>query len=209
VASNSVDPPGPSPKTVTAWIHGIAEGDTTAVEGLWQRYYERLVRLARRKLGSIPRRIADEEDVAASAFHSFCRAARAGRFPLLADRDQLWRLLVKITARKAIDLIRYNCREKRHILGESAIVPPGADGAACGFDQVIGESPTPEFAALVADQYRQLLKDLGDHDLQTLAIAKMEGHTNQEIAREMECSVRTVERQLQLIRKKWEATGGA
>jgi RNA polymerase sigma factor (sigma-70 family) len=205
--SNPGDSPRPS--TVTAWIQGIAGGDPSAIEKLWHRYYERLVRLARRKLGERPRRVADEEDVAQLAFHSFCKAARAGRFPDLADRDELWRLLVKITARKAIDLIRYNTREKRRVLGESAIVKRDEDGQCAGLDRVIGESPTPEFAAQVADECRHLLEGLGDAELRALAVAKMEGRTNEEIARDLGCSIRTVERQLHLIRKKWEAVGGA
>jgi RNA polymerase sigma factor (sigma-70 family) len=209
MASNPGDSPPASPRTVTAWIQGVARGDSVAAEGLWHRYYERLVRLARRKLEGRPRRVADEEDVAQLAFHSFCRAAREGRFPDLKDRDELWRLLVKITARKVVDLIRYNAREKRRVLGESAIVKPDSDGQVAGLDRIIGESPTPEFAAQVADQCRHLLEGLGDRELQALAVAKMEGRTNEEIAREMDCSIRTVERQLRLIRKKWEAVGAA
>ena len=46
------------------------------------------------------RRAADEEDVALSAFDSFCRGAEQGRFPQLDGRDDLWHLLVVITVRK-------------------------------------------------------------------------------------------------------------
>jgi len=80
---------------------------------LWERYFARLVGLARQKLRSTPRRAADEEDVALSAFDSFCRQAEAGRFPQLLDRDNLWRLLVTVTARKAFHLIRDKNRQKR------------------------------------------------------------------------------------------------
>lgn len=190
--------------SVTCWIRGIEAGDPAAAEALWGRYFEKLVRIAERKLRGRPRRVADEEDVALSAFHSFCRAAREGRFPHLSDRYDLWRLLIAITAQKVVDLIRYSARQKRHVLGESAVPHPEDDPRA-GMDGVIGKSPSPEFAAQVADQCRHLLEMLGDRELQTLAMAKMEGRTNDEIARELCCSARTVERRLHLIRKKWEA----
>jgi hypothetical protein len=77
--------------SVTRWLEQLKAGEQAAVQQLWTRYYARLVRLAREKLGAAPRQAADEEDVALSAFDSFCRAAEAGRFPRLLDRDDLWR----------------------------------------------------------------------------------------------------------------------
>src|SRR5262245_44321091 len=99
--------------SITAWLGQLAEGDRLAAERLWQRYFHRLVELARRQLRDAPRRVADEEDVALSAFDSFCRAAEQGRFPDLADRDSLWAVLMTITARKAFHLIRDQQRQKR------------------------------------------------------------------------------------------------
>lgn len=55
----------------------------------------------------------------------------------------------------------------------------------------------------VADECRKLLEHL-DPDLQALALAKMNGDTNDEIAEQLTCSVRTVERRLHLIRQTWE-----
>ncbi len=188
---------------ITVWIENLKGGDPEAAQALFEKTYERLVRLAYNKLRGAPRRIADEEDVAASAFGSFCRAAQEGRFPELSDRHDLWRLLFEITARKAVDLIRYNARQKRRVLGESAL---GTDdeGEAAGFAQFSGNEPDPAFAAAMADQCGRLLDLLGDDDLRTISIAKMEGYTNAEIAEKLDCSRRTIERQLNLIRKKWE-----
>lgn len=68
-------------ESVSEWIDDLKAGSETAAQQVWQRYFEKLVRLARRKLRSAPRRMADEEDVALSAFDSFCRHAACGRFP--------------------------------------------------------------------------------------------------------------------------------
>src|SRR5262245_50256871 len=99
--------------SVTCWLEQLKAGDAAAAQPLWENYFRQLVRLARRRLGDIPRRAADEEDVALSAFDSFCRGAEQGRFPRLEDRHDLWQLLVMITARKAIDLARHEGRVKR------------------------------------------------------------------------------------------------
>jgi hypothetical protein len=88
--------------SITHWIADLKAGDEDAARQLWQRYFDQLGRLARVKLRSAPRAMADEEDVALSAFHSLCAAAARGGFSELNDRDDLWRLLVTITARKAV-----------------------------------------------------------------------------------------------------------
>src|SRR5262249_60952286 len=109
--------------SVSNWIDQLKAGDRAATQQLWGRYFQRLVSLARAKLQGAPRRAADEEDVALSAFHSFCRAAELGRFPRLLDRDSLWRLLVVLTSRKASHLVRHERRQKRRGAGGA----PGAD----------------------------------------------------------------------------------
>jgi len=194
--------------STTHWIEAIKQGDSLAASALWNRYFTKLVDFARLKLMGRPRRVADEEDVALCAFNSFCLAARQGRFPDLADREGLWLLLLRITARKAVDLIRYNHRDKRRVLGESAIKKPGEESEFGGVEQVIGEAPTPDFAAMVAEECSRLLDGLKDQQLKDLAIKKMEGWKNEELAKQRDCSLRTVERQLQLIRKAWESKTG-
>ena len=79
----------PSEGSVSRWLTGVQEGDSAAVQKLWGRYFPRLVSLARLKIRGSPRRAADEEDVALSAFDSFCRNAEQGRFPDLVDRDNV------------------------------------------------------------------------------------------------------------------------
>lgn len=95
----------PSSDSISFWINQLKAGDHAAVQKLWESFFLRLVRLARAKLHGATRREADEEDIALSAFDSFCRGAENGRFPQLSDRDDLWRLLVALTERKAIGLI--------------------------------------------------------------------------------------------------------
>lgn len=193
----------PSGNSVSHWIELLqSSGSPDAAEQLWARYFERLVRLARGRLQRQPRRAADEEDVALSAFHSFCRGTEQGRFPRLADRDDLWRLLVTLTERKASHQVRDERRLKRGggaVLGES-----GVGGPDEGFAQMAGREPTPEFAAQMAEECGRLLSCLDDPELQSIAVFRMEGYTAAEIAGRLGCAVSTVERRLRLIRQIWK-----
>lgn len=69
--------------SVTRWIGDLKAGGQDAAQPLWERYFDRLVHLARNKLRARPRSatVEDEEDAALSAFDSFCRGAAEGRFP--------------------------------------------------------------------------------------------------------------------------------
>jgi len=195
---------------VTQWLGQLAQGDELAIQRIWSRYYEQLVRLARKKLGDASRRMADEEDVVLSAFDSFCRGAAAGRFPRLDDRHDLWKLLVTITARKAVAQLRRAHRQKRGsgaVRGESVFQGPDDSIRRAGIDNVLGSEPTPELAAMVSEQCERLLECLDDAALRKVALAKLEGFANEEIAEQLECSPRTVERRLAQIRQQWEQAG--
>jgi DNA-directed RNA polymerase specialized sigma24 family protein len=197
-----------SPNSVTLWLEQLRGGDRSAAGKLWGAYFGRLVRFARKKLRGTPRRVADEEDVALSAFDSFCRRAEQGQFPDLADCDNLWPLLVLITERKAIDLVQHQSRAKRgrgQVRGESGLAPTGADSSQPGWDRLKGKEPTPAFAAQVSEAFQNLLACLPDEDLRAIALWKMEGYTNAEIAQMQGCAAVTVERRLRLIRRCWEA----
>jgi RNA polymerase sigma factor (sigma-70 family) len=193
--------------SVTHWMRLLPTGDPDAAQQLWERYFQALVRLARQRLRGTPRRAADEEDVALSAFDSFCRGAAGGRFPQLQDRDDLWQVLMVVTARKAIDLVQHERRQKRgggRVLDEAAYDGPPDAAEPAGFDRVVGREPTPAFAAQVADELERLLAGLGDDQLRWIALLKLEGYTNEEIGAQLGCAVRTVRRRLQLIRDTWE-----
>lgn len=193
--------------SVTHWFEQVKQGDSVAAQALWERYFPKLAQLAREKLRGVPCRAGDEEDVALSAMDSFFHAAQEGRFPNLADRHDLWRLLLQMTVRKVVDLRRHEARQRRgggRVRSESALAGADSSSGQFGLGQVLGDMPTPEFAAIMAEECQRLLRQLTDPDLRALAVAKMEGYTNKEIAQRSGCSVRTIERRLHLIRKKWQ-----
>ena len=190
----------------TLWIEKLIDGNQRAAQAIWEGYFDKLVRLAKKRLKGIPRRAADEEDVALSAMNSFFRGAEAGRFPRLNDRADLWKLLVKITARKAMAQQRRHFAEKRgagQVRGESIFENVGESEGERGIAQVVGSEPTPEFAAMIAESCGELIERLGDETLRTIALKKIECYTNEEIAQQLDIHTRTVERKLERIRSKW------
>lgn len=190
--------------SVTRWITQLRAGDQAAADPLWHRYFERLVAVARARLLRAPRRAADEEDVALSAFHSFCRAAERGRFPKLDDREDVWRLLVTFTTRKAAHLLRDGGRLKR--AGRAGCGCAGrADNDGVDLELIAADEPSPDFVAEMAEECRRLLARLDDETLRSVVVWKMEGYTNEEIAGKLSCVPRTVERKLRLIRAIWES----
>jgi RNA polymerase sigma factor (sigma-70 family) len=181
--------------SVSRWLGSLQQGDSAAAQQLWERYFRQLVELATGKLRDLPGRDG-AEDVALSAFDSFCRRAGQGRFPQIGDRESLWRLLVVITARKAAHHKRDAQRQKR---GGAAPAPAGPP-----LEEIVGREPTPEFAAQATEECRRLLRLLGDPELESIALLKLEGHTLEEIAERLGYTPRTIKRKLRLIRTLWE-----
>jgi DNA-directed RNA polymerase specialized sigma24 family protein len=201
---------GDAEGSVTRWIGGLQAGDMDApARLLWGRYFDRLARLARDKLRGARRAAANEEDVALSVFDSFCDGAAGGAFPQLGGRDDLWRLLVTITARKAANQLRHERQLKRgggRVLDEGALDRDDPD-AGRFLAQVVGDEPTPEFAAMVAEECRRRLDGLPDESLRQVALLRMQGYANEEVAARLGTSLRSVERKLMAIRKRWEEDG--
>jgi DNA-directed RNA polymerase specialized sigma24 family protein len=200
---------------ITRWIAGLKAGDQEAARKLWEEYFHKLVRLVERKLPAHSRRVFDEEDVALSAFKSFCFGLAEERFPDLSKRGNLWAVLVVIATRKTQARVATQNRQRRgggKVRGDSVFLglPLGEDLA--GFDAVVGKEPTPAFLAQAREACEQLLDSLGDETLRTLAILKMQGFTIDEIVSRIGCTKRAVQRRLEIIRRTWREqaaqTGG-
>jgi RNA polymerase sigma factor (sigma-70 family) len=183
--------------SVTRWIERLKEDDPRAAGVLWERFAARMLAVARRRLGNASRRVADEEDVVLAAFERFHHGVRQGRFPRLNDRDDLWAILFTLTTRHAARQVRDQDRDRRgggEVRGDSALaeVEPADD------------APTPEEAVLLQERLAALLDSLGDESLRQIALARLEGFSNAEVAGQIGRSEATVERRLRLIREIWQ-----
>ena len=188
-------------ESVTQWIELVKEGDADSAEQLWQRYFQKVCAFARKKLPNYTKREFDEEDVALSAIDTLYRGIQRGQYPRLNDRNNLWSLLVVITARKVSHKLRDRSVKKRG--GEFAIISSMDQSNFDVVKTIIGNEPTPDFAIEVSEEADRLLSMLPQDSTLKVAQLKMAGYTNQEIANELECGLRTVERKLMLIRRIW------
>ena len=183
--------PSSDTESVTRLIRAAQRDRNSAVGPLLAVYFDRLVQLARKRLQNLPGMASYDEDLALRSFYSVYRRVRDPQRPFrLADRHDLWRLLATRTISRAIDLIR------THRPAEL----PGEDD----LEQLLTREPTPEEAAATADECRRLLDLLGEPELRQIALWKVEGYTNEEIAARLDCVPRTVERKVRRIRLLWQ-----
>src|SRR5262245_7347192 len=102
-----------SENSVTQWIAALQAQHSIAAQQIWNRYVEKLARLARKRLRAVSRRAADEEDIVAEVFADFLRGVKEQRFNRLHDRNDLWQILTMLAERKAIGQIRRENAAKR------------------------------------------------------------------------------------------------
>jgi RNA polymerase sigma factor (sigma-70 family) len=191
-----------SEHSVTHWIQRLRTGEDRAAAELWERYFQRVRELARKRLCDHPRQASDEEDVVVSVFDSLCRGVHEGRFDALSDRDDLWRLLIVLTRQKSVDAIRREARVKR---GGGRVRSLDAIGdSEQDLIDFLTVDPDPAFLSSVNDECDRLLALLRDDTLRTIAVRKMEGFTNQDVAAELGVSERTIRRKVDLIREDWQ-----
>lgn len=187
-------------RSITRLIADLKNGDEEAAQRIWEHFFDRLCQLARHKVGRTSRRARDEEDLALSAFDALFRGAREGRFRKLDSSDDLWMLLAQITTNKAISHWRHATRRKE--VGES-MRPEEWERKALA--PVLEGQPTEEFLETLSLTAREFLERL-DGTTRQVAMLRLEGHGNAEMAERIGRSVRSVERYLFVIRAKWSAS---
>jgi DNA-directed RNA polymerase specialized sigma24 family protein len=179
--------------------------DEEACAKLWESVYERIITYARSRLSIKDQRIADEEDIAQSAMNSFFRAAEAGRFKTLTNRDELWRILITVMARKANALQQRLGAEKRgpgQVRGDSGF-NLSEHGRLRDINSVADSGDPDRFVDELLGECRERLESLPDQILQIIALRRMEGFEVIEIAAELSLSVATIKRKLARIRDLW------
>lgn len=180
--------------SITLLLHALKQNEPDAISELWQRYFLRLRKVARHRLGAQADGPFDSEDVALSAFNGFCRAFLEGCYPTVDDRDGLWAILVQFTWRKAKDYRAAETAQKRnHGLREETAL-----------EALQGNVSPPEIELMMAEECQKLFEQLQDESLVKVAVLKLEGWKNEEIAAELGYTRRTIQRMLVVIRGIWQ-----
>ena len=196
--------------SISQQLDEIKQSDEAAIAVLWNHYYPALASFAEKRLAAlgVQQRVFNGDDVAASALASFFKAVQRERFPDLNSEEGLFRLLKRITIRKVIDRKRQSQTLKAgsgQLRGESAFGSNSNSVTAFGIEGVQGDTPSPEWIAMMEEECQGLFAMLGDVELQTIACLRLEGYNNAEIASQRGYSVATVERRLKIIRARWSS----
>jgi RNA polymerase sigma-70 factor (ECF subfamily) len=178
---------GPPAELLARW----RSGDQQAAAELFQRYAERLVRLARSRLPANLNRRLDAEDVVQSVYRSFFMEARDGHYDLERGSD-LWRLLVTITLHKLYNQIKRNSNGKRGVSREEGV-------ADFDYTYFTSQEPSPADAAELTDALKQIMAGLEAPQRRMLEL-RLQGYSVDEIAEDVGCSQRSVLRNLQQIK---------
>jgi RNA polymerase sigma factor (sigma-70 family) len=197
--------------SVTGLIQLLRSEDLTERELaallIWRRYFRDLLELARKNLNQRIRRREDEEDVVQSMYKSFCLRQQRGEFDL-SGRDALWNLLVTITLRKARNTAKKHGRDRRDVAQEQTIAGgDDAESSQWALEQMDAAGPSPAEAAVLNKALARRLEALADPELRQIALSRLEGYTNREIAEQCDCTERSIERRLERIRSKWMSYG--
>ena len=189
------------PGSVTRWLDLLSSGDPRAVEFLWRRYFQRMVRLASSRIRHLGGAVGDGEDVAISAFQGFCAAARRGDYAGLDGRESLWRVLVTCTLNRSRNLAAWETAQKRQ--------RPSKQVSLSEAENVVGDrgrmpGELLEAADLLQFLMRQLELEDGTGELRQIALWKLEGLSNEQIAKQLRRRVSLVGQKIHLIRLLWE-----
>ncbi|MCO6458107.1 MAG: hypothetical protein J5I93_22615 [Pirellulaceae bacterium] len=189
--------------SITRWYVALRGGDSLAAQKLWDAYFHELCRVAQRTLATRSRTAAfDDEDVVVDALGEFFTSVQRGNFAGIRDRGELWQLLVVITIRRAKKFARNERAQKR---GGNRVVLQSEIEAGTDFqlDDLVGDHPARSFSEYMSLQCRLMIESLNDPVLEQIAVWKLAGHTNDEIASEQGCARITIQRKLRLIRELW------
>lgn len=184
--------------SVSLLLQNLREGDPQAGLRLWNRYLPRLNALAAKALAGRRLGVADADDAVQSAWISFWQRLESGAFPSELHRDDFWNLLGLMVVRKAGKQLRSERAEKRgagRIVRESEL---HADEPHNCLEHLASQLHTLDF-----DLHCEELLQLLDAECQQIALLRLMGHRTIEIAEELGCTERKVQRKLELIRLKW------
>lgn len=173
-------------------------GEVEATERLFFYFAERLSRLAQRYLSPKLAPRVDGDDVMQSALKSFLVRASAGQFRIENSQD-MWKLLVTITVRKARQQVRAHNAEIRAVGRE---VPQPLVGEVSIVDQLT-EEPSMAEAVACAEEIDRLVKDDPPEYARVLEL-RLADYSIREIAEDMSLTKGTIESVLNVFKSRLE-----
>ncbi len=189
--------------SVTLMIQQLKDDPSEAAGAIWQRFFTRLLPLARARLRGLADQSVDEEDLLVSVFDRFFVAASEDRFARLHDRDDLWQILLMLTDHQVAEQYRRSHAQKRGG-GKVASLDGATAGQPADWRSLAEVELPPEYVVAFNDNMQHALAKLDEEKTRNVALLKLEGYENREIARQLGISLSSVERKLRVVREKWQ-----
>jgi len=177
-------------------------GSESAARELFDKYCERLMKLARRRIGQRMTSRIDPEDVLQSAFRSFFGRVKNDEFSFHGE-DDLFKLLVRITVHKTLRQIAFHRAAKRNPELEAVNAVDGDDLLAL----VAAPEPPPEVEIALLDEFENFMGQLPAFEREVLDL-KLRGLSTVEIADQLGSYDRKVRRILERIQVLAEEQSG-
>lgn len=178
-------------------VDRVRQGDQQAATELFNRYLQRLIGLARARIGRKLAHRVDPEDVVQSAYRSFFHRAQDGQFVLQRSGD-LWRLLAAITIHKLCRTVARHQAGKRAVAKEQ---PLTGDSTLLGLaPEALSREPQPAEALALVEELEVVMQRLKP-DWRRILQMRLDGHKVREIAETMKCSERRVRRCFEEVRE--------
>jgi RNA polymerase sigma-70 factor (ECF subfamily) len=184
----------PESPQVKALLSRWRMGDEEAARQLFALYVDRLVALARQRIGQRLATRIDAEDIVQSVYRTFFVGARDGRFQINESEDLL-KLLARITVHKTFRQIAFHRAAKRDLYMEAG----HGDQAQKQLQAILDRGPTPDAANQFLDLLSHFLNKLRPEDRRILEL-RMQGYKDVEIAELLQISDRKIRRLMERIR---------
>lgn len=191
--------------SITRLIRMLPNSDHHSARRLFDFYRDRLVALARKRLGDADRRFRDEDDIVGEVLAQFLLDGGHGQLPLINNRTDVLRMLYQRINLRVKNHVRDANRLKRgggKVANESALAAPEGQ-PSFGLDSLPGESRPPDAVLIDLEELQSLneriIQCLPDDKLRNFADCWLQGLVPSEIAKQLKVSQSTVYRKMDVV----------
>jgi DNA-directed RNA polymerase specialized sigma24 family protein len=188
------------PGSITQWVKLLQAGERDAARQIWNRFYPKLLKTASKHFRKNSDPATSGEDIVQSSFRNVFQGVMDGKCPLLANRDELWKLLFVSAINRIRSHYRAQNAQKRPVYTREPLETLD--------ESLLIELKNPEALADLSDYMEYLFGRLDQEDpsgqLRQIACMHLDGHSSALIAKTLRQRKYKVLQKIQWIRILWE-----
>ena len=184
----------PTPPEEQALIDLWRHGDQNAARQIVERYFDRMLMLARRRISQRLASRVDPEDIVQSVFRTFFVRLKDGQF-VFQDQDDLCKLLMRITLHKTLRQVAFHKAAKR----DPTLETNQGQAHQEQLLTILDREPNAEATVTFLDQLEHFLDRLEPETRQIIEM-RLQGYTNDEISQQLGIYDRKIRRAVERVR---------